>query len=395
MSEDLVPHEDAPVPETGPTRGDDLDRPAVPLPPGAAEGLREFARMPEVRKGLGRLAGRKEPWTVVLDPSTDTRKALEAGELVLTKTKKGGQLLPQARSVKTGQVAENIPVMKGAAPAAKGAKAAKSAAAGAAVAWQAMAIATQQHYLVEISGRLSNIERGVADIVDRHVADKASELETTEDALGLVEEHITSGHPLTDTERQDVRAWHKSAHTTCDAQVRQARKILGDPERDPADALPDLLVADRAAQIAARCAAALLRMPPETPEKHLAQFWHYSDLTQELLDDVNELFTHLSDDLAESVTAWREYLFSSPNHRPKKAWNAGPGKTRRLHWGPQSPRFDGLRELPPPEKEFLRSRAELSREPGLQAVPATVILDGKEARVIVDVDEEAPAVAEA
>ncbi len=394
MSEVLEPNEEAPVPEARPTRGNDLDRPAVPLPPGAAEGLREFARMPEVRKGLGRLAGRKEPWTVVLDPSKDTRKALDAGELVLTKTKKGGQLLPQARSVKTGQLAENIP-MKGAAPAAKGAKAAKAATAGAAVAWQAMAIATQQHYLVEISGRLSNIERGVADVVDRHVAVKASELETTEDALALVEEHIASVHPLSDTERQDVRAWHKSAHTTCDAQMRQARKILGDPERDPADALPDLLVADRAAQIAARCAAALLRMPPETPEKHLAQFWHYSDLTQELLDEVNELFSRLSDELADSLTAWREYLFSSPNRKPKKAWNAGPGKTGRLHWGPKSPRFGGLRELPSPEKEFLRSRAELGRERGLQAVPATVILDGNEARVVVDVEEETAAAPEA
>ncbi len=390
MSEHLLPHEDAPVPEARLTRGNDLGRPAVPLPPGAAESLREFARMPEVRKGLGRLAGRKEPWAVVLDPSKDTRKALEAGELVLTKTKKGGQLLPQARSVKTGQVAENIPV-KGAAPAPKGAKAAKAATAGAAVVWQAMAIATQQHYLVEISGRLSNIERGVAEVIDRHVADKASELETTEDALELVEEHISSGNPLTDTERQDVRAWHKSAHTTCDAQVRQVGKILDDQERDSADALPDLLVADRAAQIAARCAAALLRMPLETPQKHLAQFWHYSDLTQELLDEVNELFTRLTDALADSLTAWREYLFSSPNRKRKKAWNAGPGKTKRLHWGPQSPRFEGLRELPAPEKEFLRSRAELSRERGLEAVPATVILEGNEARVVIGPDEGPPA----
>lgn len=323
MSEHLLPHEDAPVPEARLTRGNDLGRPAVPLPPGAAESLREFARMPEVRKGLGRLAGRKEPWAVVLDPSKDTRKALEAGELVLTKTKKGGQLLPQARSVKTGQVAENIPV-KGAAPAPKGAKAAKAATAGAAVVWQAMAIATQQHYLVAISGRLSNIERGVAEVIDRHVADKASELETTEDALELVEEHISSGNPLTDTERQDVRAWHKSAHTTCDAQVRQVGKILDDQERDSADALPDLLVADRAAQIAARCAAALLRMPLETPQKHLAQFWHYSDLTQELLDEVNELFTRLTDALADSLTAWREYLFSSRTANARRRGTRDP-----------------------------------------------------------------------
>ncbi len=125
-------------------------------------------------------------------------------------------------------------------------------------------------------------------------------------------------------------------------------------------------------------------MPPERPDKHLAQFWHYSDLTQELLDDVDELFARLSDDLASSLTAWREYLFSDPSRKPKKAWNAGPGRASRLHWGLQRPRFSGLRELPAAEKEFLPSRTDLSRERGLEAVPAAVIVDGNEARVIVD-----------
>lgn len=392
MSEFFVPHEDAPVPEARRPEGNELNRLAIPLPPGAAEGLREFARNRGSRRGLRSIAARKEPWTVVLAPSKEIRKALKANEVVLTKTKKGGQLLPQARNVKTGQVAENIP-LKGAGPASKGAQGAKAVTAGVAVAWQAMAIATQQHYLVEITSRLSNIERGIAEVVRGYVADKASRLNSTERELSRIEGHIASGLPLADDDRQDVRAWHKEAHTTCDAQVRLAGDIISDSERDSADAVPHLLVADRAAQVAARCVAALLRLPPETPEKHLAEFWHYSDLSQELLDDVNELFSRLATELSSCLTAWRQYVFSNPDRKAKKAWNAGPGRAKRLRWGLRRPRFNGLAELDAGEMNFLLWRAKVSKERGLEAVPATVILDGKGARVLVGAEEEAPGVA--
>lgn len=371
------------VPRDRPAHVVELEAPSVSLPPGAAQALREFAGSSAGRSGLRRLAVRQEPWTVVLNPSESTRKALKAGDLVLAKSRKGGQLLPQARDVKTGRVVENIRLKEAAAPGA-GVKAARAATAGAAVAWQAMAVATQQHYLVEISSRLTDIERGVADVVRRQIAEKASDLVSTEHALSMVEEHISSAHPLTDTERQDVRSWHKSAHSFCDEHARHARAVLEDPTRDSVEALSDLLVADRAARIAARCAASLLRMPPESPEKHLAQFWHYSDLTQQLLDEVDELFETLACELVANINDWREYVKTRPRTKPKKMWNAGPGRTELLHWGAEAPRVKGLYELRAAEKSFVMSRARAARERHVEPLEVAVLIEGENARVLVD-----------
>ncbi len=80
--------------------------------------------------------------------------------------------------------------------------------------------------------------------------------------------------------------------------------MLDDDSRDPADSLPDLVLADHAAQVVARCAATLLRMPFETEEKRLNAFWHYADLTDETVETVDALLDRLDDELAAALTAW-------------------------------------------------------------------------------------------
>lgn len=342
------------------------------LPPGAAQSLRDTANLRPARSALARVGGRRDAWTVVLDPTNDTRKKIEAGDLVLTKTKKGGQLLAQARDPKTGQIAENVRIREAAA-AGKGAKAAKAATAGAAVAWQSMAIATQQHYLVEISGKLSALERGVSEIIEREIEARAAGLQTTVDALALVESHIESGDPLDSNDRQNVATWHKEARAVHLAAADRAQKVLDDSGRDPAQCLPDLVLADHAARVAARCAATLLRMPFETEDKRLKVFWHYADLTDEAIEMVNGLLDRLDDELSAALTAWRQYVMGRPAERRKRAWNATGGRAIK-HVGPRKPRFDGLRELPSAQKEWIRSRAEAGRD-GPEAVAATVVLD--------------------
>jgi hypothetical protein len=390
VTDELEQGKDDLLPEAREPQGDDLARPSVALPPGAAQGLRDFARLtPHVKGTVKGVAGNADPWTVTLSPSKETREAFRAGKVALTQKRQSGELLAQVRDVKSGQVVENVPMQRGA-EAAKGATAAKAATAGAAVAWQALAIATQQHYLVEISGRLSSIEHGVGDLVQRDLGDKASALETTEDDLRLVEKHIVEGHALSETERQDLREAYKEARRICDAQSDQAWAIVNNPERDSATALSDLRVADRAAQVAARCAAALLRMPPESPEKHLAQFQHYFDVTEELLTKVDSLYVRLLEEQNEAARARRRYLATRPSLRRKEVWNAGPGRSQRLHWGPPKPRFDGLRTLPEREKHFLFERVKLTRERAVEATPATVLVEGNEARLVIEAETKTP-----
>jgi hypothetical protein len=378
VSEELAVGGDL-VPEVSKAARDVSERPVVSLPPGSAQALRDFAQVPGVRRGLGRFVGKRQRWLVELTPTASTKKALESGALKLTETK-SGKTLAQARSVKTGTTVENIGIKGlGQSP-----KAVRAATAGAAVAWQAMAIATQQHYLVEISGRLTTIERGIADVLDRHIGDRASELEAIDDALTLVEQHIAEHHPLTDNDRQDVRAWHQKAQTICMAHAGYARRVIDAHDRDPARALPDLYVADRAAQIATRCAAALLRMPPESTEKHLAQFSHYAEVTQELIADVDGLFDRLSSELETSLALWRRYISSEPGELPKHVWNRGPGTFHPLHWGEHRPRHNGLLLLDMPEKRFIRDRAQYGRDRQAKLAVTQVVIDAGDARLLVD-----------
>ena len=214
-----------------PMSPDELRRHGIALPPGAAEALREFARMPETRRGLRRLLGKgaEQAWSVELDPTKATRKGLDTGKLVLTKTKDSGQLIAQARDAKTGEIVENIR-LKDAAKGGGVAKGAKVASGGAAVAWQAMAIATQQHYLVEISGRLGSIEQGVSDLRERSTAEKKADLAATNRALDLLQQHILNQHPPSENDRQNVINWHHDALSCQIAAVEAVERILNDDD---------------------------------------------------------------------------------------------------------------------------------------------------------------------
>jgi hypothetical protein len=348
------------------------------LPIGVAEGIRELARIPTVGRGL-RFARREDVWTVVLEPTKETRKLIESGRLVLTNTGNTGRRLAQARDPNTGRLVENIklrdaPVTGG------GATAASVATAGAAIAWQAMAIATQQHYLVEISGKLSAIQRGVTEIIQRQMEANAADLTSTIEALTLLERHLAGGDPVDANDRQSVAQWHKQARSVHLAAVDRARAVLADSGQDPAHAVPDLMLADRAAQVAARCSATLLRLPFETEEKRLTAFWHYGDLADDALATIAELVGTLDAKLRQALVEWRKYDSGRPQSLPKKAYNTTLGRvTPRV--GPARPRFDGLRPLPPNQKQWIRDRVRIARG-GREAVSATVVIDESGARLL-------------
>lgn len=351
----------------------------IRLPPGLAADLRELAGK-QALEGARRLLAGDRSLTMVLDPSKDTRKKLKTGELVLTQAKdKSGRVLAQARDAKTGQVAEHIK-LKPAAGANVAKTGTKAAVAGAAAAWQVAAIATQQHYLVEISGRLSGIEVGVSDIVRRQLVEKASALKTTEEDLRHMQDHIDSGVQLDINDRQNVETWYKQARATRIEALELARATLEDPERDPADALPDLMLADHAMRTALLCASTLLRLPCEDERRRLNDFWHYAVQAEEGLADVNELVVALEERRLHLAMALHMHEATQPPELHRKVWNQTLGRFV-AYQGARKPELTGLAELPTAEKEWLKARSNAAAlRP--DAVPATVELRGETAMLM-------------
>ena len=84
-------------------------------------------------------------------------------------------------------------------------------------AWEAMAMATQQHYLVEINDKLESIERGVDEVLSRMDDDKLGTLEHASRIARASLDMLDQGRTLSQNRIQDVRerrrepirGWHK------------------------------------------------------------------------------------------------------------------------------------------------------------------------------------------
>ena len=342
------------------------------LPPGAAAGLRELAKLSAPRDGLRVLRGKHPEWIVRLTPSDEIRRGLQSGKYALMKTK-DGRTLASVRNVETGRKAKDIgftelPVKGGGV---------KLAGAGAAVAWQAMAIATQQHYLVEISGTLGRIEAGLEDAKERGFADRRAELRTIDDDLTLIERHLAAGDEMGANDRQSAMSAHARAKKIALESLANAGRILGADE-DPATAQSDLELADHAVAVAARCAATVLRLPYESEAKRLSAFAHYADDTEALIEAVTDGLRRQLYAFGATAEAWRLYDETRPRGMPKQLWNKTGGQLKR-HVGTKQPEH---RRVDAEQLARLEQRAQLS--PPSELTPATVVIDGDQAYLLAD-----------
>jgi hypothetical protein len=190
------------------------DRPFVRLTGQAALALRGTLAEPVKKKMLARkVAGATEDtYRVVV--SSEQAKALREGTQVWAKPGKGdvslrlrdaatGKPMPEARLQKVGDSAKlaRPSVTKVLGPAA----------------WEAMAMATQQHYLVEINDKLEGIATNVDEVLQRLDDDKRGALshvaKTVEDSRARLADHgaLSSGRvdELRDATRDADRIWHQ------------------------------------------------------------------------------------------------------------------------------------------------------------------------------------------
>ena len=184
------------------TRGEQLHGSAVTLSGEAARDLAETVA-PVARElaqaGKALLGNRKaqEQGTQLyrLVPRKELAEGLQNGALRMGVPRKGGDATALVKTVTTGRTAGHADLVK-----AEGVRAKPSAMrALGPVAWQAMAMATQQHYLVEINDKLAGVAKGVDEVLARRATRSGPMSRSFLRKPGVFEPSLPKGGLLTQT----------------------------------------------------------------------------------------------------------------------------------------------------------------------------------------------------
>lgn len=334
-----------------PTTGDRTTR-GVTLTGEAAIAVRKTLGEPVKKTMLARKATRvtEETYRIALDPTQ--RKALQDGTQRFATPGKGdaslrlkdmmtGRSMPEARLEKVGDSA-------------KVAKPAVTKVLGP-VAWEAMAMATQQHYLVEISDKLEGIASGIEELLERDDDDKRGTLAHVENTVARsrdrLEEHgslsVSRIQELRDGARDAGRVWHQMRE-------RFRRHLTGygegETSREEVERSWEMLL--HATRVMTAASGLLTSLPFDTVEElKNAQF----EERERVLDAIADL-----QELAYEFAAWhlefREQAFKWDTYGSRNPL------VRRYR------RARGLPEAHRPDKEMLTGA--VARQAAQLALPA-------------------------
>ena len=172
--------EDAQLPTSAVTLTGEAARDLVEaVAPVAKEALKAGKKLREVKK-VG-----KELYRIV--PRDDLAKGLADKTLRMGVARKGGDATLLVKSRETGRIAGQSDLVKAKPNVAK---------ALGPVAWQAMAMATQQHYLVEINDKLAGVQKGVDEVLARQSDEKRSAVEELGDEAGRIRTKLAQDQPV-------------------------------------------------------------------------------------------------------------------------------------------------------------------------------------------------------
>ena len=200
-------------------------------------------------------------------------------------------------------------------------------------AWQAMALATQQHYLAEISEKLDGIKAGVDEVLARLDDDRIGALndisEVAADSRAAARGDGTlSAARIGDLRRaagDAKRLWHQISTT--------ARRQLGD-YRDGKIPVADIEQAfamlTHATRVLAQCSDALVSVPCSTEAELQASVTEEQDRLHPALPT----FVDLCEQLLEASQDWRdshaEYEERRPTNRVARRLRVPPVDVKRL-----------------------------------------------------------------
>jgi hypothetical protein len=137
-------------------------------------------------------------------------------------------------------------------------------------AWEAMAMATQQHYLVEINDKLEDIARGVDEVLDQMSDDKRGTLKDVRGAAEFIRTRLDEGKLPSPTRRDDFRrevrdadrVWHQ-IHETMSRRLAKYRQ----GEETAARVEESWTMLLFATQVLAESSALLTELPYDTVEE--------------------------------------------------------------------------------------------------------------------------------
>ena len=233
-------------------------------------------------------------------------------------------------------------------------------------AWQAMALATQQHYLAEISAKLDGIQHGVDELKELHKDDRIGSLKHLVRLADRVQEAARSDrgvtpHQLAEMRRKTTDAeeiWHQAQETAARHVSEYAAGQI-----DTKGVEESLAILMFATSVLARCSQALASLPYTSVDELDAVLSE----EQARLYPALPQFLALCDDLLGASGTWRAKQIAYQDRRPKNV------VARRLHLPPvevtfedgftfHKPRKPKRKPLSDDDTARLRSLAECSPE---------------------------------
>lgn len=189
-------------------------------------------------------------------------------------------------------------------------------------AWEAMAMATQQHYLVEINDKLTNIGRGVDRILATMDADKRGTLKHVESSVARARDRLADGHPpsperrreLRDDVRDAERVWHQ-LHEQLAHQLHAYRS--GDATATDVELAWEMLLS--ATRVLGQASLLLTTLPYNTVEELETATAEESARVLPAVEQVRDRAVELRDMHAYWSVRKAEYVLSHTRNPVKKA----------------------------------------------------------------------------
>jgi hypothetical protein len=275
-------------------------------PPNALMLLGDAAR--DVRESLGtaliasaRTGGRRTEETFRLVASEQASKGLADGSLRWANVSKGDASV-LIKDTGTGRIVEHGRLDR--------VRPSPAKVLGPAV-WEAMALATQQHYLVEINERLQSIEAGVSELLAQMDGDKRGTLAQVRKVAASSRQRVAEGgslsdarvHELQDGAQRADEVWHQ-LHDRMARQLDEYRR----GERSHAEVEASWAMLLYATQVVAETSAALTAVPydsvgqlEDATSEERERVLHAVDSVRELADALHDAHLHWSARHAE----WR------------------------------------------------------------------------------------------
>lgn len=229
-------------------------------------------------------------------------------------------------------------------------------------AWQAMAMATQQHYLAEISEKLEGIQQGVDELKELHSDDRIGKLKTISGLAARVQAAAERNRKIAPHQLDQLRNKTTDAEEVWNQALTTARRHVEQYEAGEAkseDVTKSFAMLAYAIQVLGQCSSALMALPYATAGELEAVLAEEHDRLYPTLPE----FLKLCDQLLHASEQWEA---KHPEYDARRPQNP---VARTLHLPPMELRLsEGFKfEVPPKPKRKPLASHETERLRGLVA----------------------------